>query len=305
MKTGIVVDAACDLPYWYIHRHGLHVLPVALRLGDEVFLETRDPERTMGFYLRYAAARHLDAETFPHSVEEIAALFINDLLPHYDRVLVITVSRTRSLLFANASEAARLVLRRHRSGSAQRRPGFHLQVLDSASVFSGQALLVHETVRLLDSGTAFGALSGLVSRLSERVHCLVVPADLSYLYQRGRQRGEQSIGWLGYRLGQVLDIKPLLLFRRGNSESVGTERHFDRALGSLFGRVMAAMEVGLLIQAVTLSFAGHPQQLQQHPAYREFQRQAEARGIEVLVSMMGSPAGLYLGPGAVSLAYAA
>jgi len=133
----------------------------------------------------------------------------------------------------------------------------------------------------------------------------VVPADLSYLYQRGRQRGEQSIGWLSYRLGQALDIKPLLLFHRGDSSAIGRERRFDRALASLFRRVSEAMEAGLLIQAVTLSFAGHPQQLQQSPAYRAFQRLAEARGVEVLVSMMGSPAGLYLGPGAVSLAYAA
>lgn len=304
MRTAIVVDAACDLPHWYIQRHGLHVMPVALRLGHDLFVETRDPEKTMDFYRRYAATRHLQAETHPHSVEEIVTLFHRDLIPHYDRGLVITVSRTRSLFFDNANEAARQVLRHHRGERNPRRKVFHLQVLDSASVFSGQALLVHETVQQLAQGTAFGALNKLIQHLSQRVHCLVVPADLSYLYHRGRQRGERSVNWLGYRLGQALDIKPVLRFHQGRGQAIGRERRFDRALASLFERIISAVEQGLRISTVTLSFAGHPQVLQQTPGYRELQRRAESRGVELLVSVMGSPAGLYLGPGAVSAAYA-
>ena len=46
MRTGVVIDSACDLPQTYIQSHGIHILPISLHFGYDIFKDIRDPEAT-------------------------------------------------------------------------------------------------------------------------------------------------------------------------------------------------------------------------------------------------------------------
>ena len=46
MKTGLVIDAAVDLPQSFIRENDIHILPIELRVGDEFLIDTRDPQAT-------------------------------------------------------------------------------------------------------------------------------------------------------------------------------------------------------------------------------------------------------------------
>lgn len=308
MRTGVVIDSACDLPPSYIEEHHIHILPISLRFGSELFIDTRDPAATQEFYRKYVAERNLDADTESLTVEEIKDLFLNNLVLQYDRILLITIAQTRSPIYKNATEASFAILKSYREKRRQAGLGgsFYMNVLDSKNFFTGEAVLVHEAVRLLEEEQlSFGNLRVIIEDLSRHVHAYLIPNDLFYLRNRASQKGDKSVGLLSYHLGGMLDIKPVILGYRGESQAICKERGFDRALERLFEITRAAIDRGLRTRALAMSYAGDPEAIRQKPAFVEFEQYAQSRGITTLMSIMSTTAGVNVGPGAFSLAYIA
>lgn len=308
VRTGIVIDSACDLPQSYIQSHGIHIMPINLHFGYDIFKDVRDPEATQAFYRKYLAEKTLDAETAPFSAEQIRAMFLDELVLKYDRVLVITITQNRSAIFANATEPSFAILKqyRERRQKAGLSGSFYLNVLDSKNMFTGEGVLVHEAVRLLEEqNLSFGALRNAVEQLSQQVHGYVVPEDLFYLRYRASKKGEKSIGLLGYHFGTLLDIKPILRFHQGETHVMGKERGFDRALINMFEMVRNAIDQGLATRIINASYAGDPELIRRKRAFVDFEQYANSRGIEVLLSVMSTTAGINIGPGAITMAYIA
>ncbi|MFO1419723.1 MAG: DegV family protein [Candidatus Competibacteraceae bacterium] len=308
MRTGIVIDSACDLPQDYIQSHNIHVMPISLHFGFDIFKDMRDPEATQAFYRKYLSEKTLDAETAPFSMEQIRELFLEELVLKYDRVLVVTIAQTRSPIFENATEASFAILKHYREKRRQAgmAGSFYMAVLDSKTLFTGEGVLVHEAVRLLEEqNIPFGTLRNIIEQLSQQVHGYLVPDDLFYIRHRASKKGEKTVGLLGYHLGTLLDIKPIIGFHRGESQVIDKERGFDRALIKLFEMVRRATDQGLATRIVNTSYAGDLKVIRRKRAFVEFERYARERGIEVLLSIMSTTAGINVGPGAFALAYIA
>jgi fatty acid-binding protein DegV len=144
-----------------------------------------------------------------------------------------------------------------------------------------------------------------VETFSQDVHAYLVPQDLYYVRSRAHQKGDKSVGWFKYQMGTMLDIKPILKAYRGETEAVDTVRGFDGAMKKLFGMATDAIEKGLLTKVVCMSYAGNPEDVKNFPGYDEFVKVAHANKVETLLSVMSTVAGIHVGPGAFSLAYAA
>jgi fatty acid-binding protein DegV len=96
---------------------------------------------------------------------------------------------------------------------------FYLTVLDSKTLFTGEGVLVHEAVRLMeDSNLSFGVLRGIAEQLSQQIYSHLVPDDLFYIRYRASKKGEKSIGLIGYHFGSLLDIKPIIGFHQGKAK---------------------------------------------------------------------------------------
>lgn len=307
MRVGIVIDSACDLPHPYIEQHHLEILPINLRIGDELLIDERDPQETIAFYRRYTEEKALvNSETRPFSVEQITRLFLDKLVLNYDRVLVVTIASSRSQIYENATKASFAILsgykiRRQRAGIEGL---FALRVVDSKTLFTGEAVLVHEAVRLHEEEhVPFDKLRPAVEALTEHVHAYLVPKDLYYVRERGRARGDRSVGLLTYGIAKLAEITPILKAYRGDTFPVHKIMGYEAAIGRLFDIALAAIERGLMTRVVCMSYAGDPETIRQHPRYQPFVQAAQAQGIETLLSVMSTTAGINMGPGAFSLAY--
>lgn len=306
MRIGICIDSACDLPPSFIQEHHLEIMPINLVVGDEkeILIDERDPEETINFYKRYIAEKNLEGETQPFSVEQITNLFLDKLVLNYDRVLVITISSTRSLIFENATKASFAIL----SGYKQRRAkagiegAFALRVVDSKTLFTGEAVLVREAIRLLkEKEVAFDRLRPEVEALSKHVHAYLIPDDLHYLRKVGRSRGDRSISWLSYTLGTALDIKPIVKAYQGDTFPVRKIQGFETAVNSLFDLAKEQMKKGLLSKTICMSYAGNPDVIRKMTGYKLLQKEAEKHGVELMLSVMSTTAGINVGPGAFAL----
>jgi len=310
MRIGLVVDSACDLPLSFLNENDIEVMPISLRFGSDRYVDLRDPDATVAFYERYIPQHGLEAETEPFSVEQIRDLFLERLVTRFDRVLVVSIASTRSDIYANASKASFAVLKgyRRRREAAGLEGNFMVRVIDSGQLFTGEGVLVWEALRFLreDSNPGFDRLRQHVHEFTRNIYAYAVPRDLYHLRERARRRGDNSVGWLQFQLGSMLDIKPIVEAHRGDTRPLAKVRHFETAVEQVMQRAVERIHHNrLLSPVVVMSYAGDPEQIRTFPTYRTLQRRAEDAGVTVMESPMSTTAGVYLGPGAFSLAYAA
>jgi len=174
-------------------------MPVIMRFGNMTFKDLRDPEQTMDLYRRFVSAKDLDVSTTPMSTKAIRDLFLDQLVLKYDRVLVVTASANRSPVYENATQASFMIL----SGYKERRRAagldeqFGLRVIDSKTLFTGQAIVAYEALRTIHNqeDLMFDKLRQHVESFSQHAQAYVVPQDLFYVRSRAPQKGIKA--WAG------------------------------------------------------------------------------------------------------------
>lgn len=310
MKIGLVVDSACDLPLSMLREQHVEIMPITLRFGGDSHVDKRDPEATVQFYERVIPEQGLEARSEPYTVEQIRALFLDRLVTRYDRVLVVAIASTRSEIYDNAREASFAILNgyRQRRQAAGLEGNFLLRVLDSGQLFTGEGVLMWEILRWFreQADPHFDALIRHAEEFKTKVYAYAVPRDLFYLRARARQRGDRSVGWLQFQLGSKLDIKPIVEAHQGDTRSIGKVRHFEAAVDQVMKRAIERIDgKRLLAPVVVMSYAGRPREIHKFPAYQRLKVRAQAAGVALVESTMSTTAGIYLGPGAFSLGYAA
>lgn len=307
MTPGIVVDSVCDLPRVFIDRFGIEILPVTLHFGEKVFEDTRDPEAAKKFYREYLSDKDTEFRTRALDVEAMTNFFLDQLVLKYSRVLVVACSAQRSRLFKNATQAsyALLKLQRHRRQAAGLPGSFALRVVDSKSLYAGEAIVAHEAVKLADDDSmSLEDMRGALEDLGARVLTYLVPADPYFLRFRAREKGEKSVGPVGYQLARLFDLKPVIRMADGRSRVVARPQGYFAALERVFDIAREAISLGLAKPLIAMSYAGDPSELSEGATYRSFVAFAESQGVEVTLAVMSATSGINVGPGAFSLAFA-
>lgn len=308
MRIGVVVDSACDLPKSFIDEHGVVVMPITLRIGQALVEDRRDPAETHDFYGIYLDRKAEDfSESIPYTTEQIERLFLERLVLDYDYVFCMTITSGRSPIYDNAMKASRAILTKYKQ--VRREAGvperFGLAVLSSRNMFTGQAIQAAEAIRLIRQGATPSEIGERLRALVDNTHTYLVPADLFHIYKRASKKGEKSVGWASYTLGSMLDVKPILYCNQDQTAPVAKVRGFESGVGKLFAHAGVRIREGLEAPFVCISYGGPLENLSALPGYKEMRRIAAEHAVEVLVSLMSKTAAVNVGPGAVSLAFAA
>jgi len=305
-RTCIAVDSACDLPAAIFKEQDLQILPITLKLGGNNFIGNRDPEKTIQFYLSDMGKKSFDAETEPFSVREMSTLLEEKLIFDYDEVLVITINSARSEIYKNVRDA--VFVSQHKFKDARLKAGqspfFKIRVFDSGTLFTGQGVLVYEALRLLKAQQL--NISQVVEKLvllKDKVRAFLLPKDLYHLKNRASKKGDDSVGWLSYQMGNLLNVKPIIQCYKGHTEPVDKVMGFDKGLVNLFEKAKSAIEDKLSINVV-MSYAGDLNDIYKNDDYIKFIEFAKNKNVRTLMSIMSTTASVNVGPGSFSLAYA-
>ncbi len=307
MRIGIVVDSACDLPGEFLHRHAITVLPISVRIGDQVLLDDRDPAVTRRFLDENLGARGHSAETEPFSIEQIRDLFLGRLVIDYDCVFCLMITSTRSPIHANASQASFAVLKDYRAIRRQENvPGpFLMRVIDTENLFAAQGVSAVEAVRLRAAGETPGRIRERLEFITHNTYGYMLPRDLYYMRARAQKKGDHSVSWLTATLGTALDIKPLLQGYRGETGPVAKIRGFEQGAESLFGYAAKRVRAGLLTPTLCVSYGGDLAELVELPGYAELKAACAEQAVELFESPMSVTGMINVGTGAVTLGFAA
>lgn len=307
MRIGIVIDSACDLPKDYIDRSGIHVLPISVRIGDALRIDHRDQAETLAFLKSHIAERGASAETLPFTVEQIRDLFLARLVIDYDYVFCTTITRTRSPIHEHARQASYAILNEYkpvRQAAGNATP-FALRVIDTQTLFAGQAILPVEAVRLRDAGEAPPKIRARLEFLAQNTVGYMIPRDLYYVRNRARLKGDRSVGLLSAALGTALDIKPVLRGARGETGPVAKVKGFEPAARKMFEVAARRVAAGLLTPTLALSYGGELDEMRALPGYAALREACDAQGVEVFESVMSLTGMVNVGKGALVVGFAA
>lgn len=302
MRIGIIADASCDLPEAFLREFNIGILPVTVVLDSDSFDDDRDTAQTQRFYAEQLAARGLNARTVAYSAEQTRDLLRERYLPACDYAFCITLSGNRGKTYENTARAAFAILADEQSGEQPTRP-FSLRVIDSRSMFSGTGVLVAEAAKLArDRGSPF-ALRRRLEALRDTICAYMVPGDLYYLRTRAQRKGDRSVDALSYLIGSALDLRPVLLGYRGDTQVVARVRGYEHAVERMFAHVARQIELGIEAKHLCVSYGGELEVLASLPGYTVLRDVAARHGIELLASVMSAAAAVNVGAGCVSVAY--
>lgn len=307
VRTCIAVDSACDLPANFFKEHNLQILPISLKLEGKNFIDDRNPEKTVQFYLSDMGKKSFDAETEPFSVAEMSKLLEEKLIFDFDEVLAITINSARSETYKNVRDAVFVSQHKFKDSriKAGQPPFFKIRVFDSSTLFTGQGVIVYEALRLLKNNKL--NVSQVIDKLTplrDKVRAFLLPKDLYHLKNRASKKGDNSVGWLSYKMGSMLNVKPIIECYKGVTGPADKAMGFDSGLVKLFEKAKQAIENKLSVNVIVMSYAGDLNDIYNNDYYKKFVEYAKSKNVPTLISIMSTTATVNVGPGSFSLAYA-
>jgi len=306
-RTGIVICSSTDLPLHLITENEVNIMPISLIMKNQKLIDKRDPLITQEFYKNYLQDKNLHAESQPLSSQEITQWFLDELVLRYDRLLVLTLASSRSVAYQNMMDAS---LKIHKAYKERRRlagvkGSFQFRVIDTKNLFTGEAVIAHEAIRLIrEENIPFDKLHDKLEQLITHTYGFLVPEDLYYLRNVGRKKGDKSVSAFKYIMGKTLDIKPVVTCNNGESYSKEKIKGFDNAVNQQFKKAKRIINRGLFIDVICMSYAGDTNDITSREDYQEFINFAAKNKIKTTMTVMSTTAGVNMGPGAFSIAYA-
>jgi DegV family protein with EDD domain len=221
MPVRIVTDSSCDLTDDEVAAHGIEVVPLSIRFGEEE-LEDRTELSVEQFYERLARSSVLP-ETAAPAPGKFEAAFRKQASAGADAVVCINLSSGLSATMQSAQNAARAL-----EGELD------VRVVDSSSITSGLGTQVLLAAEAAAAGASADDVVALVDDLVARTHVVGALDTLDNLKKGGRIGGAQAL------LGSLLSIKPIVDISTGVVEEAGKARTRRRALETLRDKVAEA-----------------------------------------------------------------
>ena len=275
MPVKLVTDSTADIPPQVASALGVHVVPLYVHFGDEVYRDGVDLSPSE-FYGKLATSKSLPT-TATVSPVEFGQIYDN-LSEDSDEILVIVLSSELSATYQVALHGKEL----------SQKKSCRVEVIDSRLVLMPLGLVVIAAAKEAQAGARMDQVMDTAQQAMSRVHVRMAFDTLEYVRRGGR------IGAARAFLGTLLNIKPILTIRNGVTTPVARERtrakaveHLRRfAAGFTNIKEMAVEYTTTPEEAITLAQSLDPV----FPKER------------IYISSVGAVMGTHLGPGALGVA---
>jgi DegV family protein with EDD domain len=214
----IVTDSSCDLPAEVVDEHGIRVVPLSIRFGDEEFID-REQLTTAEFWARCATSATLP-ETAAPAPGQFEQTYRALQAEGATGIVVVALSGALSATMQSAELAARSV--------ADEIP---VRVVDSRTVTLGVGTIALACARRAAEGGSLDEVADLATDLASRTRVFGALDTLENLRKGGRIGGARAM------LGTALAIKPIIEVRDGKVEEGGKQRTRTKALKFLVDKV--------------------------------------------------------------------
>jgi DegV family protein with EDD domain len=204
-RVAIVTDSASDLTADVASAHGIRIVPLYVRFGDEELRAGIDLP-TDEFWTRMVAPDAPFPTTAAASPGDFQAAFEAELGGGADAVVCVTVGGRLSATFKSAELAA------------QGLPGAEIHVVDSESASMGTGILTLLAAEMADAGVPAAEVAAEVRARVRDIDLYVALDTIEYLRKGGRLSPARAA------IATVLSIKPIITVTDGLVETADRVR---------------------------------------------------------------------------------
>jgi len=275
MAIKIVTDSAADLPDQLAQELGITVVPLYVRFGEEVYrerVEITDEE----FYQRL-----LHGTVHPVTIQPSPQDFANvyqKLSQEADGIVSIHISAKLSGTYNSALMAKEMIEKK-----------CPIEVIDSQLISVSLWLVDIVAATRAKAGEGLEKVVEEVKQAIPKIHLLALFDTLKYLQLGGR------IGKSKALLGSILNVKPMITLKDGETTPVGQVRSRAKGIDRLFDFVKNATN----IQDLAIVYSTTPDEAQ-----------ALAERIDpiftkerIKIDRVGTTLGVHAGPGFLVVAF--
>ncbi len=201
-SVAIVSDSAAALPYGLQAKHHIHVVPLHLQIGHEVFTEG----------VNISAPRVIDAlldgrrvRTFEAPVAELSRAYRECAEAGATHIVSIHMSSTITEMVTHAEEAAAT-------------SPIPVTVIDSGTMSMEQGFIVLAAAAVAGFGETPEVVAAATMRAMQNTRMLFTVSTLDYVHRDG-----QIPGLIKF-LGNSMNLRPILAVRDGKVKVIGKER---------------------------------------------------------------------------------
>lgn len=223
----LVTDSSCDLPQDVVDAHGITVVPLTIRFGDEELTDRVELDSDE-FYRRMASFDGLPetAAPSPGAFEEA----FRAAAAAGDAVVCLNISSALSATMASAQNAARAV-----------EGDIDVRVVDSKSITAGLGTQLILAAEAAAGGADADAVVAVIEAAIPRTRILGGLDTLENLRKGGRIGGAQAM------LGTMLSVKPVVDISTGVVEEAGKVRTRKKQMAFIRDKLAAAGAVERLV----------------------------------------------------------
>ena len=215
-KTAIVTDSVSDIHDQWLLEKEVSIIPLSILSEEGLFLDKRTINNDILF-------RHIEKTgKLPTSSQPDRSLISNQLeqvLTHYDQVMVLTVSSALSGTYSSIKKVADDLFDRTRK---------RITVIDTKQNSAAQGLLVWYLAKLRDDNEPYDVMAEKIQAAISRTKIIVRIAQIDHMIWSGR------LNIYAGRIAKVLRIKPLITLDAAGQGSIqklcfnrrGAERAF-------------------------------------------------------------------------------
>ena len=190
MKIKITSDSTCDLSREQIAKYDVHILPLAVTMGENNYRDGMDitPEQ---IYAHVAKGGDLP-KTAANNIADYQAVF-EKYSKEYDAVIHLNISAEFSSCYQNACAAAE--------------DFENVYVVDSRNLSTGHGLLVIRAYELAESGKTGAEIAEELRSMVDRVDASFILNQLEYLKKGGRCSALAVLGANMLKLKPCIEVK--------------------------------------------------------------------------------------------------
>lgn len=268
---GIVTDSSCDIPPEVADAHGISIVPLTIRFGEETFVDRVELSADQ-FWDRLAAADRLPETAAPSPGAFIEAY---SSMGEVDGIVCVCLSAALSGTYQAAVLAAE-------------QSDIPVTVIDSQVVSMALGLAVLTAARTAAGGADLETVAEAAADASRRANVIAGLDTLEYLQRGGR------IGKVAALVGGLLDIKPLVTLEDGVVTAAGRVRTRSRLVSTIMQHVGR-----LTLTEAAVLYSGDA-------SHDQLTAALAAQGQPgPIVAELGPVVGTHTGPGVLGVAYLA
>lgn len=190
----VICDSTSSITREYAEQHDIEMIPLSIVVNDNVYTESFAYENQAIFDVCDIA--HNFHKTSQPTAAQFAAAF-KRVIDNGDEAICLIISSNLSGTINSATTAKRDVDEDDK-----------ITIIDSFNAGSVQFLYIQEIVRLIEEGKSRAEIVQYIDKVKYNSYMQFAPDSLEHLKRGGR------IGRLSAIIGDILKIKPIIMFRQ-------------------------------------------------------------------------------------------